>query len=794
MYEAQFELRESPFSLAPNPRFVFLSERHREALAHLLYGLREGGGFVQLTGEVGTGKTTICRTLLRQLPDDVDVALIFNPLQSAAELLLSILQELGGSVGVVAQTSAPAAEPSSRFDAHSLKQLTDALYQYLLDASRRGRRTVVIVDEAQNLRPEVLETLRLLTNLETDEKKLLQIFLIGQPELKQMLSAPAMRQIAQRVTARFHLRPLDAAQTAHYVRHRLSVAGCERCPFDAEALRTVHRLSGGIPRVINMLADRALLGAFVRESAEVDAQLVSLAHAELDLPAAAVGAGAGSAGAGGTEPATSRVATDAGPASPPRMPAERPANGPGEVHRSRRQPDRRRLAAVLAIAVLAVGVGVLLLRDTRRETVAPELLAWTGDRDPATADVAAVADAPRTRRPSGLEAASKGANGGSDGGLVAAANGGGDGAGAGRELVVRPAPFPLAGDVVGGGGPGLSARRADASTPRLEGAAHAMPVGPFAAMGIEPALMSPLAAGRADRPAALAPPESAVPGGLPALPRAQQVTLTARGAQQRLAAAWGLSLAAGQSLCAQVAESGLACLEGDGGLARALAFDRPVSIELRRDPGPDNTGVAANRAITASALAEPSHVVVLAMDADRVRLATPDAARWLSRDWLRSQAGARYTLLWRPPEDGLTLIKPWPASGSRDWLEGALMRWLVQAAGLPPARLAALQNAPLVERIQTLQAHYGLDTDGIAGPMTLAMLTSVLGMPERPTLLLQDRDRLAGGSGASVDNGAVSRHGAVRAALPAPFPPRPSSPGTMDSPAASAAGAATQER
>ena len=206
MYLAHFNLAESPFSITPDPRFVQLTKSHREALAHLLYGLGEGGGFVQLTGEVGTGKTTICRTLLRQLPEHVDVALIFNPQLTAPELLESLCTELGIE------------RPQQEL---SIKALMDRIYAYLLDANARGRRTVLILDEAQNLSSALLEEVRLLTNLETDDTKLLQVFLIGQPELRSKLARRSLRQLAQRITARYHLGSLSAEETAAYVRHRL---------------------------------------------------------------------------------------------------------------------------------------------------------------------------------------------------------------------------------------------------------------------------------------------------------------------------------------------------------------------------------------------------------------------------------------------------------------------------------------------------------------------------------------------------------------------------------------------
>jgi general secretion pathway protein A len=265
VYAAHFGLTERPFSLAPDPRYLFLSQGHREALAHLVYGL-QGGGFVQLTGEVGTGKTTVCRALLDQLPPEVDVAMVFTPRLTAVELLAAVCQEL--HVDVPAGTT-------------SLKVLIDALSRTLLDAHARGRRTVVIIDEAQNLSMEVLEELRLLTNIETTRDKLLQVILIGQPELVEAMQRPELRQLAQRVTARYHLRPFRFAETRAYIAHRLEVAGQRETMFSPLALWMVHRRSGGVPRLVNNICDRALLGAFATGTRRVRSGIVRQAATEV---------------------------------------------------------------------------------------------------------------------------------------------------------------------------------------------------------------------------------------------------------------------------------------------------------------------------------------------------------------------------------------------------------------------------------------------------------------------------------------------------------------------------------
>src|SRR5579863_4453653 len=235
MYLAFFGLAEKPFSITPDPRYLYLSARHADALAHLVYGISEAGGFVQLTGEVGTGKTTIIRSLLSRTPQNAEIALILNPRLSPGEFLLSLCEELGmGADG-------------------SAKELVDLLNRYLLRSHAQGRRVVLIVDEAQNLAPEVLEQIRLLTNLETETQKLLQIILIGQPELRRLLAREDLRQLAQRITGRYHLDPLSREETAAYIRHRLRVAGATRDVFTRGALYEIYRVSGGIPRLINIV-------------------------------------------------------------------------------------------------------------------------------------------------------------------------------------------------------------------------------------------------------------------------------------------------------------------------------------------------------------------------------------------------------------------------------------------------------------------------------------------------------------------------------------------------------------
>jgi general secretion pathway protein A len=267
MYTSFFGLGEKPFAITPDPRYLFMSERHAEALAHLLYGITEAGGFIQLTGEVGTGKTTIVRSLLDRMPRHADVAVILNPQLTPIEFVLTICEELG----IFMRNKDPT----------SIKDLVDLLNRRLLDTHAKGRRIVVIVDEAQNLTPATLEQVRLLTNLETASQKLLQIILIGQPELREVLDRVELRQLAQRITGRYHLAPLTRVETANYVKHRLKVAGASGEIFSYAALREVHRLTGGIPRIINVICDRALLGAFTLEQHRIGPAMIREAASEV---------------------------------------------------------------------------------------------------------------------------------------------------------------------------------------------------------------------------------------------------------------------------------------------------------------------------------------------------------------------------------------------------------------------------------------------------------------------------------------------------------------------------------
>jgi general secretion pathway protein A len=265
MYQQYFQLNAEPFNIAPNPNLMYPSQRHQEAIAYLRYGLNGNGGFVMLTGEVGTGKTMVSRAVLSNLPDSMHVAYVLNPTLNRIQLLQTVCEAFNLDIA----------------DNNDHKQLTDALQSFLIDSHNKGESCLLVVDEAQLLDVDALEQLRLFTNIETNEKKLLQIILIGQPELQEKLAKRELRQLAQRITARYHLLPLTVDQTEAYIHHRLAAVGAVRPLFDKKACKAIFKYSNGTPRLINLLADRALMGAFSMNAFVVNGKIIKEAAKEI---------------------------------------------------------------------------------------------------------------------------------------------------------------------------------------------------------------------------------------------------------------------------------------------------------------------------------------------------------------------------------------------------------------------------------------------------------------------------------------------------------------------------------
>lgn len=266
MYLGYYNLKEEPFSITPNPRFLYFSEKHQEAFNHLLFGIHQRKGFIELTGEVGAGKTTVCRKLLEELDPKYKTALILNPCLSPHQLLKTIVREFGLKPRGIDRVA-----------------YLEALNEFVLAEVNAGHDVVLIIDEAQNLGDDALEQVRLLSNLETDQQKLMQIVLMGQPELRDKLAHPRLRQLRQRITVRYHLQPLDLHETAGYVQHRLTLAGANGRPvFDESAIKEVFRYAAGVPRLINAVCDKSLLAGFVHQSDVIDRRLVRLAVEELE--------------------------------------------------------------------------------------------------------------------------------------------------------------------------------------------------------------------------------------------------------------------------------------------------------------------------------------------------------------------------------------------------------------------------------------------------------------------------------------------------------------------------------
>ena len=682
MYPKYFGLKEPSFSITPDPQYLFLSGQHREALAHLLYGAGDGGGFVLLSGEVGTGKTTVCRAFLEQLPEGVDVALVVNPAMTAAELLHAICDEFCVEL--------PAGEPS-------VKVMLDQLNRFLLDAHARRRRPVVIIDEAQNLRPKVMEQVRLLTNLETSKQKLLQIFLIGQPELRTLLASPELRQLNQRVTARYHLTPLGARETAAYIEHRIAVAGVDRPLFTPKALKRVHRRTGGVPRLINLLCDRALLGAAVSRRLQVTPDIVDAAAREvIDR----------------TDPA-----------------------------RPRRRGVLGAAAAVLAALALGVWIG------------ASDLPRWLPQHLSAqwTAVVGWPEGGPSVSKPVAVAATT-----------ASLADAGGDRLAEADETASQqpdPPQPPLAASSVrlvpprgDDAEPGQNAARLRADAPANARAAAAPPApdasattarteAPATQAAMRPALaVAHTGAGKttADETADAAepaPPVQAPPAQTAGRPTpriamarvntAPEVPILGADALGRalldedavvdeLLSRWRIKTAPGVRRldCAAVPAFALACERSEGRWSDLRRFDRPAALKLTL--GENKSG----------------YVVVGGLDDEHALLYRDGVSMRVPIALLDERWSGDYLLLWRTPPFGGRVIASSDSADAIAWLRERLARLPGSELTVDPARY----DADVVAAVRAFQQAHGLNSDGLAGPRTLIMLSNVLADLDAPRL------------------------------------------------------------
>ncbi len=701
MYPKYFGLREPSFSITPDPQYLFLSEQHREALAHLLYGAGEGGGFVLLTGEVGTGKTTVCRAFLEQLPAEVDVALILNPAVSSIELLRAVCDEFRIQVPENERTS---------------KQLVDRINAFLLTAHANGRRPVLMIDEAQNLRPKVLEQIRLLTNLETPKQKLLQIFLVGQPELRNLLSRQGLRQLDQRITARFHLKPLDARETGDYIRHRLAVAGVERPLFTPPAVRRIHALSGGVPRLVNILCDRALLGACVSRAIQVTPKIVdksawevrgevnvtqkrriptlTLALAGLVL-ALAVGWLARGWLDGGGDHWLSGLLTRWWPptAQGPVPAAPEPAPTPITSEATAAMPDPHRVPADLPAKVDGEAVSA-----TPATGVAAPVEPLAG---PSPQPVPAVTDTTSSAGVAVTPVATITPDAAAPAGPIGHAT-----PGAQSVLTVAPAGGATA-------TPQVPAVTAPNAPPGTAGSPTPTPSAVPAALS---AVVPQTSQGEV-----LAPPVAPVPSTpVPAAPSApvdpRQMALAEPEAMRLLLSRWGLNLKdlpAGDA-CERLPSYGLRCERDRGGWRPLRALDLPAMLRLRQGKGRPQ-----------------SYVVLVGMDAESVTLAHPDGNVRLPRAEVNPLLSGYYTLVWQPPPMGVASISAGSSGESVRWLRKLLSQ--VPESGVTDTE-SGVFDAAVGAALRRFQVKYGLNPDGIAGPKTLIQLNNAVGMPGIPKL------------------------------------------------------------
>lgn len=678
MYAEHFGLREPPFAITPDPAYVYLSQHHREALAHLLYGTDESGGFVQLTGEVGTGKTTLVRSLLEQKLERVDIALCLNPRLTVEELLATVCDEL--------HVTYPREHPT-------LKALVDALNEHLLRVHAAGRRTVLIVDEAQNLSREVLEQVRLLTNLETTKHKLLRIILVGQPELRQLLARPDLRQLAQRITARYHLPALDAEDTAAYIRHRLRVAGGREDLFSRSALRAVYKRSGGTPRLINILCDRALLGAYSQNAQRVNAGMIRQAarealqsgssgaarHPTHVRPALALGlAGLIMLGLGLWLPRTAPLATE----EPVTRSEKDAANAPNPVP-----------AAVAQWAPPASGKPVEAATAPADRARPMATLKAETEPAPATGATAPMAPAPNAAAPS----------------------------------TPAPAPDP---SPAPGAAPSPAERAAPPSTP-----APATPPPVAATTAPAPNSAAATAATPVSSSGALPAPNSATTGGPPPTSAASLAVATdapafdpiarlrearADNTNERLLDRWGVAPFQGRAgaFCEYVKTRRLRCLSGQGDWETLRRFDRPAVLRLNRPDG----------------AATP--VLLRALDGEHATLDLDGKPVTVPLSQLKPLWAGQYLLLWELQTDQ-AIIGPGNNGEAVRWLRRRLATAAGQSAPEAPSERF---DAELGNQVRAFQKQHGLLADGMAGEQTLLLLNNLAPPPDTPRLSRPTRE------------------------------------------------------
>jgi general secretion pathway protein A len=675
MYTDYFGIEENPFSITPDPRYMYMGQGHQEALAHLLYGVLESGGFVLLTGEIGTGKTSTCRYLVDQLPDNVDVALILNPMLNEIELVATICDDLG------------IAYPEGT---KSLKILVDVLNRHLLDAHARGHTSVVIIDEAQDLGPAVLEQLRLLTNLETDKRKLLQIVLVGQPELNDLLNREEMRQLVQRITARYHLRPLSEPETEAYIHHRLAVAGLEPDVFDPRTITFIHKLSGGIPRLINSLCDRCLLGAYAQEVRLIDKKLAKASAREvlgsaararrraarmMPLGAAAVAVVAGAAfvildpldlGLGSRLPHPETIAGISLPTEP----------APGKVRGS--EPDRFEPDILVPESAEApAGAAETSGRTDRAERLLSELVPST---DAEAEDVASDGSAVL-----GSEE------------IAAAPSESNATAAAGEAASAKPSAAADMDDAGPAAGATSGTEELTASPSDREGAPADDPV---------TSAMANLSAESQAGPEAITPENLFTHTGIVGDLETALVTLFGR---------WQRNYVdlKGFAPCTRAGNAGLQCLQGQGTRATLAILNRPALIRLT---GADD---------------ERLHAVVTALQGSSVTLDFGGREVVLQTAQLAPLWSGDYLILWEPPSAYHRVLQRGMRGRDVAWIKNRLAELRGEPAG---STGRSDFDSELEAQVKAFQRSRSLKVDGIAGAWTVIHLNAAGKTPGIPLL------------------------------------------------------------